>query len=96
MAAILKTVKSSYLGNVSTDVHKIGMVTKIDPRNPMDRMRCCLQNRLVHPKNHILVAGAHWHIMVNTTEPFMCSSQQWNQSKCHFEGTLLWAQQNHY
>jgi len=50
-------------------------------QSALDQRSCCLQDRLMRPKNHMLVAGAHWHIPANTTEPSVCSGQEWAVQK---------------
>jgi len=53
-----------YLGNGSTDLTKFSTMMHNDPLNPLDRTKCCLQDRLECAK----VAGAHWCRLANTTE----------------------------
>jgi len=67
MAIILKTVKWPYLGNGWTDLYEIWHVDayRLCQNNEPNKMLFVGQTR-VRPKNHILVVGAHWRILVNT------------------------------
>jgi len=74
---------------------KFGMVTPFDPLKPSDGQNFeCLKiqdggrdempfvgQTRVHPKNHVLVVGAHWRILANTSELSVRNGQGWAVQK---------------